>query len=452
MLWSSLGDIGVARAQEAWIRKRVRLTNRFTACMMVIATSYVFVFYSLNEFLLAGITVVAALSFLLVIYLNYRYKYFLSRFVFVLLINNWVLFYCFCLGPDVHMHMIFFGLACCPWLLFDTKNWYYIVICVWVSVAEFLAYILINPEPFLPLSPEFNQPISISFYFVVFLVALLSVGFLSIENGASEIKLERSNDKLKALILEVNEANAKLQKQLDLERRNHDLERVIEQKDRINSQLDRFTYTVAHDLKSPLYGSKGLIELIRLDIENENYQQIDEYAKLMEGALLRLGSMIDSILEYSRNNHLDQQTEEVDVHELVQHIGDLLFLPGNVELRIVGKLPSILTNRVKLLQVFQNLVSNAIKYNDKDEIKVEVGVVPKENCLGFYVKDNGRGIDPNEFNRLFGLFETVDDLDSKVQSGIGLNIIKVLVEEQGGEIHIESELGIGSTFYFDWYV
>jgi signal transduction histidine kinase len=161
--------------------------------------------------------------------------------------------------------------------------------------------------------------------------------------------------------------------------------------------------------------------------------------------------MISSILEYSKQSASQQQEEEVDTKELVQQITFLLFPPKNIQIVIDDSLPIIITKKPKLHQVLQNLISNAIKYSDKRDGKIEVGAVEKDNYYQFYVKDNGPGITQEDKEKIFRLFEVTGNKSSRDSStGIGLNILKMLVEEQGGKIWVDSVPGEGSIFYFDW--
>jgi signal transduction histidine kinase len=164
-----------------------------------------------------------------------------------------------------------------------------------------------------------------------------------------------------------------------------------------------------------------------------------------------LSEMISSILEYSKQSLSEQTIEEVDVFELVNQISFLLFPPPQIKIVISENLPTIFTRKIKLQQVFQNLISNAIKYNDKPDGLIKIDVIKKESFYVFSVSDNGPGMQRQDADRIFKLFETGGNKSNNDSStGIGLNILKVLVEEQGGNVWVDSTEGIGSTFYFEW--
>ena len=219
----------------------------------------------------------------------------------------------------------------------------------------------------------------------------------------------------------------------------------------INKQLEKFVYIVSHDLKSPLSSIITMLSIIKGKPEVRHQQALVEDLDIVYIASNTLSGMIDSILAYSKQSLAQQHREEVDTRVLVSEIVFLLFLPGNIKIIISDDLPVVFTRRQKLKQVFQNLVSNSIKYMDKLQGIIEVGAVDKGNCIEFSVKDNGPGISKKDKERIFGLFEITENI-SKTESptGVGLNILKMLVEEQGGNVWVETHRGEGSTFFFTW--
>lgn len=230
-----------------------------------------------------------------------------------------------------------------------------------------------------------------------------------------------------------------------------DLKETAKELERINRQLESFVHIVSHDLKSPLASIIISLSVMQDDpyvVANPVFQQKIDFIYV---ACNHLSEMISSILEYSKQSMAEQATEQVDTKELVQQIVFLLSPPNNIRVEIKDDLPVLTTKKSKLLQVFQNLVSNAIKYNDKEKGEIEVGAVDKGKYFEFYVKDNGPGITPEDKERIFRLFEVAGNKSNKDSStGVGLNILKMLIEEQGGRIWIDSVPGEGSVFYFDW--
>jgi two-component system sensor histidine kinase/response regulator len=221
--------------------------------------------------------------------------------------------------------------------------------------------------------------------------------------------------------------------------------------ERINKQLERFVFIVSHDLKSPLASISMLADLLRMDDRVTEGSGLYENVTIIANAASKLSEMIGSILEYSRQSFSQQTTETVNCYHLVSEIVDLLFLPKHFTVIVNDNLPTLETRKIKLQQVLLNLISNAVKYNDKKEAVIQIGVADRGNWYEFFVRDNGPGISKKDHARIFHVFEITENETHKDSStGVGLNLLKILVEEQGGKIWVDSRPGEGSTFYFEW--
>lgn len=219
----------------------------------------------------------------------------------------------------------------------------------------------------------------------------------------------------------------------------------------VNKQLEQFVYIVSHDLKSPLAAIITILSLLEKDERLVKQADLYNNIEMLNQSANHLSDMITAILDYSRKSIKEQQVEMVDVYELVLQITYLLFPPHNIHIEVVTPMPVIETRRLKLMQVFQNLISNAIKYNDKERGLVEVGCTNKEDHYEFFVKDNGPGISKEDHERIFYLFEVTKNKSRKDSStGVGLNILKMIIEEQGGKLWVENNETEGSCFYFIW--
>lgn len=219
----------------------------------------------------------------------------------------------------------------------------------------------------------------------------------------------------------------------------------------VKAQLERFVYTVSHDLKSPLSGVVLMVNTILYELETIDRKRLGEKLNIIEDASMHLSGMVDSILDYSKKSYDEQKKEEVDLNELINEIFKLLFPPANISLSINGVLPTLHTRKLKLQQVFQNLISNAIKYNDKEQGLIEVACTVTDRYYVFSVKDNGAGMTEEDTWNIFSLFHKGSQSATRDSStGIGLNVMKVIVEEQGGKIWLDSIPGKGSIFYFEW--
>lgn len=253
----------------------------------------------------------------------------------------------------------------------------------------------------------------------------------------------------KPLDTNVTKAKVNVFEQLYFHQRS--LKDAMAQLEKINKQLEQFVFIVAHDLKSPLSGIVTMLSVLEVEPTIMQNNHTKQYIDLLSSAALHLSDMISSILDYSRKSMQQQSVEEVDVHQLVEQIAFLLFPPAHIRIVITSRLPVLRTRKLKLQQVFQNLISNAVKYNDKKEGLIEVGMEDKGEFYEFFVRDNGPGISEEDQYNMFKLFRTGSNVSAKESStGVGLNIMKVIVEEQGGRIHVASEPGKGSTFYFEW--
>lgn len=251
--------------------------------------------------------------------------------------------------------------------------------------------------------------------------------------------------------LDINVTRAKVNVFEKLYFYQQDLKNSLSELEKVNKQLERFVYMVSHDLKSPLASIITILSSLRGNSVIESNPNIQERIDLVYMASEHLSEMITSILEYSKKSLAEQTIEEVDTNELVNQIAFLLFPPKNITIKVSDRMPVIQTRKLKLQQVFQNLISNAIKYNDKPNGLIEVDVIEKADCYNFFVRDNGPGIAKNDMARIFKIFQTTNNKSNTDSStGVGLNILKVIVEEQGGKIWVDSEPGVGSTFYFEW--
>lgn len=236
-----------------------------------------------------------------------------------------------------------------------------------------------------------------------------------------------------------------------LKQTNKELQDTLHEKQQINAQLERFTYVAAHDLKSPIAGSMALVTFLGEDERINEHADLNEMTSLLYEAMHTLNDRITSVLDYSRSAGTRQQIQQVDVQMLVENIRSLLFLPVHINMDIIGHLPILTGNEVKLQQVFQNLMSNAVKFNDKEKGQIEIGYKEDGVFYKFYVKDNGPGIKDGDQERIFKLFEVTDtEAHGETSTGIGLSLLKTLVEEQGGRIWVENNEDDGATFYFTW--
>ncbi len=227
-------------------------------------------------------------------------------------------------------------------------------------------------------------------------------------------------------------------------------ERLIAALARSNRELDQFAYVASHDLKAPLRGIANLSQWIEEDLGEGVPPDVAEKMTLVRGRVQRLEALIDGILQYSRAGRVRTAVEEVDVDALLHEIVELLAPPPEVSVTIGPNMPVISTERTPLQQVFMNLINNAIKYNKRPGATVNISVRDAGGYYAFSVADNGPGIEPQYHERIFGIFQTLESRDKVEGTGIGLSVVKKTVELHGGSITVDSALGEGATFTFEW--
>ena len=162
----------------------------------------------------------------------------------------------------------------------------------------------------------------------------------------------------------------------------------------------------------------------------------------------RMENLINGILEYSKINKTENIRENLSIKDLVSDVIFMLDPPGNMVVEIKGNMPNMTADKTKLAQVFSNLISNAIKYNDKPNGLIEVSSLEKETEYEFTVADNGPGIAKEYHEKIFIIFQTLQSRDTFESTGVGLAIVKKIIEENGGIIRVESEQGKGTRFIF----
>lgn len=215
-----------------------------------------------------------------------------------------------------------------------------------------------------------------------------------------------------------------------------------------NEELTSFAYVVSHDLKAPLRAIGSLADWLSTDYADKFDDEGKEHMRLLISRVHRMGGLIDGILQYSRVGRVKEAVVEVDLNRLVRETVDLLAPPANIVVTIDPDLPKIKIEPTRIEQVFQNLISNAIKYMDKTEGKIHVGCISEKEFWRFTVSDNGAGIEQRHFERIFQLFQTLAPRDRVESTGVGLALVKKIVEMYGGEVTLESTPGAGSKFSF----
>ncbi|MEG3439813.1 PAS domain-containing protein [Pannus brasiliensis CCIBt3594] len=217
-----------------------------------------------------------------------------------------------------------------------------------------------------------------------------------------------------------------------------------------NHELEEFTYAISHDLKAPLRAISHLSQWIEDDLDGKLDEETGNYMKLLRGRVYRMENLINGLLKYSRAGRLKNRLETVAVARLFREIIARLDPLGSFSWEFQGEMPTLLTQRSALEQVFGHLFENAIKHHDRSRGQVTVSVLDRGQFYEFSVRDDGPGIAPEHHQRVFALFRTLEARDKTEYTGIGLAIVKKIIEQKGGQIAIESTGDRGTTFRFTW--
>ncbi len=226
---------------------------------------------------------------------------------------------------------------------------------------------------------------------------------------------------------------------IDRDRAERERDRLISDLARANAELDQFAYVASHDLKAPLRGIWNLTQWIEEDLGAAASAETREHMSLLRGRVARLEALIDAILAYSRAGRARDKPEPVDMRQLVGEVIELLAAPAPARVEIAGSLPEVEGERAKLQQIFLNLISNAMKHAGRRDVTVTVGAEERGETWELFVRDDGPGIAPEFRERVWGLFQTLEARDTVEGSGIGLSVVRKIVETHGGRAWVDAD-------------
>jgi signal transduction histidine kinase len=237
----------------------------------------------------------------------------------------------------------------------------------------------------------------------------------------------------------------------ELRRHNLNLENATSELMRKNSQLKDFAGIVSHDMKMPLANMIITTDLIKAKYGQKFDEEGIQYLDYLKQSSFKLSNYIDGILQhYESDNLIDGVEEEFDIHDLLEEIIDLLNINYNCIINLPEENLMMNCHRIALEQIFLNLIGNSLKYNNKEEIIIDIFCEKKNNFYHFSVTDNGVGIPKDKQEEIFELFTVIEETDRSGNrgNGIGLSTVKKLINSLGGEITVESQVNKGTTFQF----
>jgi light-regulated signal transduction histidine kinase (bacteriophytochrome) len=269
-------------------------------------------------------------------------------------------------------------------------------------------------------------------------------------NYEIEVPLQGKNDKLGRALLEMRN---NLIESKNTENQNlHKLELYTKNLEKRNKELDQFAYITSHDLKSPLRGINNLAEWIEEDLHDNLTDESKKYFQMLKGRVLRMESLINSLLKYSRAGRVNNEVEKIDINLVVKNVLKRLAPDSKHAIFIDNHFPTITANYQDIDDIFYELISNAVKYNNNDKPIVNITYKTENQYYVFCISDNGLGIPKEYHEKIFTIFQTLETRDKVESVGAGLAIVKKIVEENNGGIWLESKEGEGSKFYFKWLI
>jgi len=277
--------------------------------------------------------------------------------------------------------------------------------------------------------------------------------FLTIQRAAETLR--RARDDLEIQVAqrtgELQDANAHLSVELDERRRTEQqLARYTGELARSNAELEQFAYVASHDLQEPLRMVSSFTQLLAKRYRGKLDQDADEFINYAVDGATRMQRLINDLLVYSRVGTRVKPFKSADCNVIFKEARDNLMqaIEESGAVIIQDPLPMVLGDEVQLIQLFQNLVANAIKFRGQEAPQIHVSAEIRGQEWVFAIKDNGIGIAPEHQERIFSIFQRLHHRSEYPGTGIGLAICKKIVERHGGRIWVESQPGEGSTFYF----
>lgn len=287
--------------------------------------------------------------------------------------------------------------------------------------------------------------------------ALLTVYLMTLVGRERQVRLEvaERTSQLRQAVHALNrQVFERKLAELELQTLNETLEHHVANRtaeaERRAQYLEQFAYVASHDLKAPLRAVSNLAQWIEEDLTDKLDEGSKEQMALLRDRVRRMHDLIEGLLEYSRVGGSKSSESQVNTRELVNEIIDSLSPPKGFKIKVQTEMPTLYTDRLQLGQVFSNLISNSLKHHGGTRGKIRVSCESFGKGYQFTVCDDGQGIAPEYHSKVFMMFQTLRATDMESSTGIGLALVKKIVEEQGGSISLASDVGKGACFTFTW--
>lgn len=217
-----------------------------------------------------------------------------------------------------------------------------------------------------------------------------------------------------------------------------------------NKDLEELSYILSHDLKAPIRGIGSLVTMMREDFKADDLSEemIDDYFELIQKRIKRMNGLINGILEFSKVGRKEVESKPIELNSLISEIVETI-VPNSFEVHVASNLPTISFNQIHAYQIFQNIISNAVKYNDKANGRIDITFKEFEDKYQFKIKDNGIGIPEKYQDKVFKVFQILASKDDVDSTGVGLAIVKKIIEKAKGSIWIDSNFDVGVAFIFE---
>jgi signal transduction histidine kinase len=261
-------------------------------------------------------------------------------------------------------------------------------------------------------------------------------------------EIETAYNKLQELQNVLRKANESLEEKV--RNRTKALQKTNMELQHVNIELRDFAYIVSHDLKAPLRAISSITDWIIEDYKDSFDEDGQEQLKLLKSRVLRMYQLLEGILRYSRIGRGQEEKEVLELNTLVNEVISTLLPSENFNITIVNELSPVFADKTKIYQVFQNVISNAIKYNDKPVGEVTISCETEADGFHYFtVADNGKGIPEEDFERVFKIFQTLEtDKESAESTGVGLTLVQKIIQKYGGKMSIASDVGERTAFTF----